>query len=154
MIENFTMKKLFLLTMLALFSAGIFAQDKGLGLGLVFGEPTGLSAKLWTSEKTALDAAVAWAFSGDGWLHIQADFLVHNYDIFTVEKGALPLYFGGGAYIAFSNDLGLGLRVPVGLAYQFEGAPVDIFAEIAPGLRLFPDLKFYIGGGIGVRYFF
>jgi len=48
----------------------------------------------------------------------------------------------------------LGIRVPFGLAYQFEGSPVDIFAELVPVLSLLPDLGFYFGGGIGVRYFF
>lgn len=148
------MKKLVLVSLIALFSLSVFAQDKGFGLGVIFGEPTGLSAKLWTSERTALDAAVAWSFSGVGWLHIQADFLMHNYDLISVAKGKLPLYYGGGAYLAFSSDLGLGARVPLGLAYQFEDAPVDIFAELAPGLALLPDIGFYIGGGIGVRYFF
>jgi len=141
------MKKLLLISIISLFSLGVFAQDSGLGLGLIFGEPTGLSAKMWTSERTALDAAVAWSFSG-------ADFLIHNYDIISVSKGKLPLYYGVGAYTAFSSDFGLGARVPLGMAYQFEGAPVDVFAEIAPGLALLPDLGFYIGGGIGVRYFF
>ena len=40
------------------------------------------------------------------------------------------------------------------MAYQFEGAPVDIFAEIVPGLNLLPGIGFDIGGGIGLRYFF
>ena len=98
------MKKLFLISLLALFSVGLFAQDKGFGLGLIFGEPTGLSAKLWTSERTALDAAVAWSFSGVGWLHVQSDFLIHNYDLIDVSSGKLPVYYGVGAYIAFSSD--------------------------------------------------
>jgi hypothetical protein len=148
------MKKLILISIVALFSLGIFAQDKGLGLGLIFGEPTGLSAKLWTSERTALDAAVAWSFSGLGWFHLHADFLMHNYELLSVSQGALPVYYGLGGFTTFSSEFGLGARVPLGLAYQFEGAPVDIFAEIVPGLSLLPDLKFYIGGGIGVRYFF
>ena len=148
------MKKIILISFVALFSLSISAQDKGLGLGLIFGEPTGLSAKMWTSERTALDAAVAWSFSGVGWFHLHADFLMHNYDLFSVSKGALPVYYGLGAFTTFSSDFGLGLRVPLGLAYQFEGAPVDIFAEVVPGLALLPDLAFYIGGGIGVRYFF
>ncbi len=148
------MKKLLLIAIVSLFSLGVFAQDSGLGLGLIFGEPTGLSAKMWTSERTAIDAAVAWSFSGVGWFHIHADFLLHNYDIISVSKGKLPLYYGVGAYTSFSSDFGLGVRVPLGLAYQFEGAPVDIFAEIVPGLALLPDIGFYIGGGIGVRYFF
>jgi len=148
------MKKLLLVSIIALFSVGVFAQNKGFGLGLIFGEPTGLSAKMWTSERTALDAAVAWSFSGEGWMHIHADFLMHNFDLISVSKGALPVYFGGGAYLSFASDFGLGIRVPVGLAYHFEGAPVDIFAEVVPGLALLPDLGFYIGGGVGVRYFF
>ena len=148
------MKKLILLSIVALFSIGMYAQDKGLGLGLVFGEPTGLSAKLWTSERTTFDAALAWSSSGVGWFHMQSDFLIHNYELLSVSKGALPVYFGGGGYIAFSSDLGLGIRVPFGIAYQFEGSPVDVFAEIAPGLSLLPDLGFYFGGGIGIRYFF
>jgi hypothetical protein len=148
------MKKVIFVSLITLFSVSISAQDKGLGLGLIFGEPTGLSAKLWTSERTAIDAAVAWSFVGSGWLHLQADFLMHNYDIIDVSQGALPLYYGAGAFLGFSTDLGLGARIPLGMAYQFEGAPVDIFAEIAPGISLLPEIKFYIGGGIGVRYFF
>jgi hypothetical protein len=148
------MKKLILISFIALFSAGVFAQDSGLGLGIVFGEPTGLSAKLWTSERTALDAAVAWSFAGLGWLHIHADFLIHNYDLISVSKGKLPVYFGLGAFVGFSSDLSLGARIPVGLAYQFEDAPLDVFVELVPGLALLPGIDFYIGGGLGVRYFF
>ena len=110
MIVLFTMKKLILVSIVVLFSLSMFAQDKGLGLGLIFGEPTGLSAKIWTSERTALDAAVAWSFSDPGWFHIQADFLIHNYDIISVSQGKLPLYYGVGAYTAFSSELGLGVR--------------------------------------------
>ncbi len=29
----------------------VAAQDHGFGLGIIFGEPTGLSAKLWTSKE-------------------------------------------------------------------------------------------------------
>jgi hypothetical protein len=148
------MKKLFIAFIVGAFSFGLFAQDSGLGLGVVFGEPTGISAKMWTSEKTALDAAVAYHIGNPGWLHLHADFLIHNYDLIDVNQGALPVYFGVGGFVSFSSDLGLGARIPFGLDYQFEGAPVDIFAEVVPGLSLIPGIAFYIGGGIGVRYFF
>jgi len=148
------MKKLILIAIVTLFSVGVFAQDSGLGLGLIFGEPTGLSAKIWTSERTAIDAAVAWSFVGNGWLHIHADFLMHNFDLINVSEGSLPVYFGAGAYIALSSDFGMGARVPVGIAYHFEGAPVEAFFELAPGLALLPEIRFYFGGGIGARYYF
>ena len=32
---------------------------QGFGIGLIVGEPTGLSAKKWLSDATAIDAAVA-----------------------------------------------------------------------------------------------
>jgi hypothetical protein len=32
----------------------ISAQDHGFGMGIILGEPTGLSAKLWTSSNNAL----------------------------------------------------------------------------------------------------
>lgn len=148
------MKKILLLAIVSLFSLGVFAQGSGLGLGVIFGEPTGLNAKMWTSERTALDGTVAWSFSGSGWLHVHADFLIHNYDLISVTQGKLPVYFGLGAYVGLSSNLGLGARVPFGMAYQFEGAPVDVFVELVPGLKLLPDIGFYMGGGIGVRYFF
>ena len=137
-----------------LFSTAVFAQDSGIGLGLIIGEPTGLSAKLWTSERTAVDAAVAWSFYAPPRFHIHSNFLIHNYDLFSVASGELPLYFGAGAYMAFSSDFGLGLRAPVGIAYHFEAVPVELFAEIAPGLALLPGINFYFGGGTGARYYF
>jgi len=148
------MKRLILVLSVILFSLGLFAQNSGFGLGAVFGEPTGLSAKLWTSDKTAIDGAAAWSFSGSGYFHLHADFLIHNFDLISVSEGKLPLYFGLGAFMDFASELGLGIRIPLGLAYHFESAPLDVFAEIAPGLSLLPGTDFYFGGGIGIRFYF
>jgi hypothetical protein len=148
------MKKLILLSVTVLFSAGLLAQGDGFGLGAVFGEPTGLSAKVWSSDNTAIDGALAWSFAGPGFLHIHTDFLIHNFDLIDVSEGALPVYFGVGAFVNFAADLGLGIRVPLGLAYHFDSAPLEIFAEIVPGLSLLPATDFYLGGGIGIRYYF
>lgn len=148
------MKKLILAIVVALFSAGLFAQSSGFGLGAVFGEPTGLSAKVWSSEKTAIDGALAWSFIGSGFLHLHTDFLIHNFNLIDVSEGQLPFYFGLGAFVNFASDMGLGLRVPLGLAYHFESAPLEIFGEIVPGLSLLPSTDFYFGGGIGIRYYF
>ena len=149
------MKKLFLVSIIALFSLSVFAQDEGFGLGLIIGEPTGLSAKVWTSERTAVDAALAWSFYGHGgWIHIHSNFLMHNFDLFPVSKGRLPLYYGAGAYLSFAPDLKMGIRAPVGVAYHFEEIPLELFAELAPGLALLPGIGFYFGGGTGARYYF
>ncbi|MCK5135596.1 MAG: hypothetical protein KAR19_07395 [Bacteroidales bacterium] len=147
------MKKLILIFLTVFLSMNAISQESGLGLGVIIGEPTGLSAKLWTSEKTAIDAGVAWSFINSGFLHIHADMLVHSF-LIDVDKGKLPLYFGIGGKLVLANDLGLGVRIPLGMAYIFDSAPIDIFIELVPVLDLAPATAFSFEGGIGVRYFF
>ena len=147
------MKKTIVITLLGIFSLGLSAQDSGFGVGAIIGEPTGLSAKTWLNTHDAVDAGVAWSIS-NGWLHIHADYLRHTFGLIPVEVGKLPLYFGLGAKIGFGPDISIGARVPVGLAYLFDGTPLDVFIELVPGLEIIPDTKFDINGGIGVRYWF
>ena len=147
------MKKLILVAIATIISLNVASQGKGFGLGVLIGEPTGLSAKLWTSEKTAIDAGVAWSFVNSGFLHIHADMLIHSF-LIDVDKGKLPLYFGIGGKLVLANDLGLGVRIPLGMAYLFDSAPIDIFIELVPVLDLIPATAFSFEGGVGVRYYF
>ncbi|MFH1956944.1 MAG: DUF3996 domain-containing protein [bacterium] len=161
------MVKLFLFVGLgaALFCGNIAAQDGELGLGIILGEPTGLSAKLWKTDTTAIDGAVAWSLSGRDALLLHVDYLFHNFNLFNVEKGKLPFYYGFGGRIKVeedttnkngvtnNGDTRVGIRVPVGISYIFADAPVDIFLEIVPVLDLAPDTDFDLDVGIGVRYF-
>jgi len=132
----------------------ISAQDHGFGMGIVFGEPTGLSAKLWTSRDNAFDFAAAWSFRGDGNLLLQADYVWHFFNAIRVSSGKLPIYVGIGGRVILANDPSVGVRVPVGLDYLFADAPIDIFLEIVPILDLTPATDFDVGGGIGIRYWF
>lgn len=147
------MKKISLIATALLLSAMAPAQDRGIGLGIIVGEPTGLSAKLWTSENIALDAAVAWSFTQNGYLRAHADILWHR-TIIEVDKGELPLYYGVGTKLLLSSELGFGVRIPVGLAYQFESAPVDLFVELVPGFELLPGSRLDLDAALGARYFF
>lgn len=147
------MKKILLIAILGVLAIGIKAQDSGLGAGIIIGEPTGLSAKVWFSDIDALDAGLAWSISHN-WIHLHADYLRHSFDLIPVEEGQLPLYYGVGARIGLGTSIFVGARLPVGLDYFFEGLPLDIFIEIVPGLALLPDTRFDIGGGIGIRYWF
>ena len=73
-----------------------------------------------------------------------------------VEKGQLPLFFGLGGRVIFrdNQDNRWGLRIPVGLAYEFEGAPFDVFVEIVPTMDFAPDTDFDLEGAIGGRFWF
>lgn len=130
------------------------AQDRGFGLGIILGEPTGLSAKLWTGNSTAIDGAVSWSSGRNNVLHLHADYLIHNFNLIKVEKGEFPFYYGIGGRVKLTSDPTVGVRIPVGLEYIFASAPVGIFLEIVPVLDLVPNSDFDINAGLGVRYFF
>lgn len=132
----------------------INAQDRGFGLGIILGEPSGVSGKLWTTSENAFDFGAAWSFSGDGDLLLQADYVWHIFRLIPVSEGKLPFYVGVGGRVVFSNKAKFGVRVPLGLDYLFSNAPVDIFLELVPILNLAPDTDFDFNGGIGVRYWF
>lgn len=132
----------------------ITAQDHGFGMGLILGEPTGLSAKLWTSSDNAFDFAAAWSFRGRGHLLLQADYVWHFFRLLPVPSGKLPLYIGFGGRVILADDPHIGIRIPVGLDYLFADAPIDVFMELVPILDLSPSTKFGVGGGLGIRYWF
>ena len=137
-----------------IFITQIYSQDRGTGLGIIIGEPTGFSFKHWTSSTTAFDAAIAWSFINEGAFHIHADYLLHSFRLIDVPEGKLPFYYGIGGRLKTSDKTRLGVRVPLGLAYIFQTAPVDIFLEVVPILDFIPKTDFRINAALGARYYF
>ena len=135
-------------------------------VGILLGEPTGLSGKLWTTGNTAVDLGIAWSFGDGGNFHLHGDYLFHNFDFFDVDSGALPIYVGIGGRLRFEDDkddpLGdeddddyrVGLRVAIGIEYILESNPFSFFFEVAPIVDFLPDTEADVNGGIGVRYIF
>jgi hypothetical protein len=130
-------------------------ESDGLGLGIVIGEPTGLSFKQWMTNGTALDAAAAWSFEKEGAFHVHVDYLVHQPGLAEADVGRVLLYAGiGGRVKAEEDDSRIGVRIPLGVDYVLAGPPLDVFFEVAPVLDVAPKTAFRINGGIGVRYYF
>jgi len=128
-----------------------YGQGK-FGLGIILGEPTGISAKLWITGTTAIDGAVAWSFANESAFHIHADFLIHNFGVF--DKVVI-LYYGIGGRIKFRKDeTRLGVRIPVGVTYDIPSTSIDLFLEIVPLLNLNPSTSFTLNGAIGGRFHF
>ena len=147
-------KSLLIAACLAFVTVDAFTQDRGFGIGAIFGEPTGVSFKNWMSEEGAIDGGLAWAFEKQAAVNIHADYLLHNYSLVRVEEGRMPFYYGVGMRIKFESTTKLGIRIPVGFSYQFAHDPLDLFFEIAPMLDLAPNTAFDLNGGIGIRYYF
>jgi len=131
-----------------------FSMDKGFGLGLMFGEPSGLSAKYWLSESEAVDAGLGYAFFGDNsHFSLHADYLYHRFDIIE-SRETIPLYYGFGVRLRTGDKDNFGVRGVVGIAYHVSELPIDVFFEIAPVFQLFPETKLKVDASLGGRYYF
>jgi hypothetical protein len=148
------MKLVLLFFSLLVLAPTAVSQDKGFGIGVILGEPTGLSAKTWVSRQNAVDFGLAYSFRRSGYFHFHADYLWHFPDaIRSTER--IPLYAGIGGRLAVGNDRGiLGVRIPVGLALWLRQAPIEFFFEIAPILDLAPATDLSANVGIGARFYF
>ena len=127
-----------------------YAQ-KSFGIGIILGEPTGLSAKLWTGSNNAFDFGVAWSFGDNGHMLLQADYVWHS-GLSSTSSGKFALYYGIGGRIIFSDKPDVGVRIPIGLDYVFSSAPIDIFVEVVPIMDFIPSTDFELNGGIGIRF--
>ena len=146
-------KLLTIAVLLLILSGNTYSQSKGFGVGVILGEPTGISLKNWISQSTAFDAGIAWGFGRKGALHVHADYLIHEYEVIKTNHGRLPIYYGVGGRILLSGDSRVGVRGVVGLDYMFESIPLDIFFEVVPIFDLVPRTSFSFNAGLGCRYF-
>jgi hypothetical protein len=151
-------------------SARRFSANKTFGLGLMLGAPSGLSGKYFLTASTAIDFGIGiiryrpFDRGRDGNVHIHADYLLHPLSLASTEPFELPLYFGLGARaLDFDDDEGdegfaIGVRAPLGVAFDFNNVPLDVFVELALVLDFFVSYRDNIGfdfnGAAGVRYYF
>lgn len=138
------------------------------GVGIVLGEPTGLTAKTWFDDTHALDAHLSFDFSDEAFA-LSSAYLFH-FDVLKLRTTAveLPFYVGIGGKLLFDADdeqgnkradkdddfLSLGARVPFGADLLFTRIPLEIFIEVGLGVRVIPATRPDFDGGLGIRYYF
>jgi hypothetical protein len=142
-------------------AAGRPAEKGTLGLGLIFGEPTGISVKLYLSDDQAIQGGVGAAFGAGGY-QLHADYVLHPWILQDRDTFVLPVYLGPGiraidyATRGSDNHFALGLRAVVGLLFDFKNVPLDVFVEVA-GIGQYDFTKSWglgLNVGAGVRYNF
>jgi hypothetical protein len=130
------------------------SQDSGFGVGVILGEPTGLSGKAWVSNQNAIDMGLAYSFRSKGYFHVHADYLWHFPHVIQSEE-RFPLYVGIGGRLAVGKGSGIvGVRIPFGIAFWLRSAPIEFFLEVAPVLDLAPATELSGNGGVGARFYF
>jgi hypothetical protein len=144
----------------------VAAQDHGFGMGLILGEPTGLSAKLWTSKNNAFDFGLGVSVGGDrisykghydngGRIHFHMDYLWHAFNVISSTE-RFPLYYGfGGRFNTGAGyDESIGIRGVFGIAWFPHATPIDVFLELVPVMQITSSTGLGIDAGLGIRYFF
>ena len=152
---EFTVKKLICLLSLVL-ATNVWALGGKNGIGIVFGDPSGLTfqhkidAKQFTDFYFAYTWDEEWVFIGD-----------YKYRLHGVLDQQVPVtpYIGLGAFLKIEDhkhddDLALGVRIPLGIEWSAPEVPVTLFAELVPALRIIKSTDGDFQAGIGGRFFF
>jgi hypothetical protein len=143
------------------------------GLGLELGAPFGINGKYFLSDDRALNFGVGTVYDNyyddrDG-LHLYLDYMFHPFSITNQPAFQMPFFVGVGGRIwnfddrrrRFDDDnngVALGVRVPVGIAFEFNKVPLDVWIQLTFVADLFFGYEDRFGphleGSIGIRYWF
>ena len=145
-------KKLITGCCMLMLAAGARAQQAGkVGLGIIAGSPTGMTAKYWLDDTVAIDGGIG--FSDNAVFY--GDLLFNSWDLFPQpKKGKLAGYVGLGPRLETASDPQFGILTVAGLSYWVQNHPIEFFAEAGPVFRLAPDQDVDADGGLGVRFYF
>lgn len=155
---------------------GGFVANKTFGLGLELGQPSGLNGKLFIGPSTAIDFGLGYAYEpyyyGDG-IHLYGDVLFHPTTLIRADAFHMPFYVGVGLRfwdfdycdrnICTYGGSALGVRVPLGIAFDFNRVPLDIFMQLVPVIDFvrgdyydrYRDRTYLrIDGSVGIRFWF
>lgn len=134
------------------------AQQSGIGVGAILNGPTGVSAKVWVNDNFAVDGALSMQLSDNFQsVYIHSNLLYHNNALnerLDLNNSSLRSYYGAGIRLIlqdFNNVVGI--RVPVGLTYSLNNAPLGTFFELVPTFDVEPAFQFSFAGAIGLRYY-
>lgn len=149
---------------------GIYAQGpkgKDFGIGLVLGDPSGLSIKYWTTAENAFHVYIGSSYFGK--IRLGADYLWHfdsfNSSVVKLYTGlGLVLGFGNGSGIWYKsnkdnfyywsdNTVGIAARGVLGLNIIPRNSPLEIFLELAPLVGLSPNYGINIDAAVGIRFY-
>jgi len=139
--------------------------ERPIGVGIVLGDPVGVTAKIWLDQRNALQANLGWRSSiyGTGyyyhWFDANAPYFsldwVHHHRWIRSRRDtvAVGLHWGIGAgldwlpgnqryYYLFGDHYVSGgaiapmLRIPLGFDLEFPRGSFELFAEVVPILQV------------------
>lgn len=139
------------------------SHGQGTGIGIIAGNPTGVSVKKWLCNGNAVDGAAAWSFDDHTAFQLHADYLWHH-DVLSPRDsvaGSIPVYCGLGGRVGFDEgnwrhdgQTTAGVRFPLGVTYLPAATPLDFFIEVVPVFEVAPSTDLDFDAAVGFRYYF
>ncbi|MDB5102385.1 MAG: hypothetical protein JWP91_74 [Fibrobacteres bacterium] len=122
---------------IALFGSVQAAGGRNFGLGFALGDPTGFSAKYWTSSNTALDFNLGWAgyWRRDGYYDPEC----YNNNFYRNHAG-------------YCDDRGYNYRDKYGYGWDIFHIHADYLFHNFDAIRSTERFPLYYGPGISVNY--
>jgi hypothetical protein len=144
------------------------------GIGVVLGQPTGVSMEFLLGAGHAIQAVVGFDMRWRDGLIASVNWLWHPLIITSTSAFDLSFHFGAGLYfgawfnrywahgcrdaaghwVYCDDEVGAGAHFPIGLDMFFKAVPVEVYLELAPGFWFVPFIDWEIFGGLGGRYYF
>ncbi len=108
-----------------------YETKKKFGIGFGLGVPSSLTGKLFLNPAFAIDFGIgANLFYRQGF-HVNADITWNPFVAIEGETFLAPLYLGIGGRFLQADGSYVGVRIPVGLSFDFAKKPLEIFSEVA-----------------------
>jgi hypothetical protein len=142
-------------------------MGRGFGLGVMIGEPTGLTAKIWSGNDVAWALSVGNSYLGS--LRIGADYLWH-FNAFN--SNVINMYAGPGLAVGIGessgwwysnrdrtfykepNDIGVGIRGLIGINIVPRNTPIEFFGEVGLMVGVLPASHTNVEAAFGIRFYF
>jgi len=137
------------------------------GIGAQLGTFSGVTGKVYMRARhTAVDFALGTAYGHTFSESVHAHVTFHEHFGPIVEGSGVTIpwrlgiggWFNGGSNLVFPKyeDEGMivGARAPIGLDFDLEDVPVQLFVEVALDLALVPGIAATFDASIGGRYYF
>lgn len=129
------------------------------GIGLMFGEPSGITAKYWLDRRMALDFGLAYSWNNhyvamvDLLFHfpVKNERILHPYIGIGIEGLLYHCAYGFHHWRDDEYHGAFGARLPIGI--EIKPSFYGVFLELAPGLILIPGVEAFLQGDVGLRFY-
>jgi len=145
------------LIFLSLLLVSVMSHAEDYGVGVILGDPTGLSVKMRLDGENAVDGALAFSTGRYNGLQFHGDYLWDNARSWHTEQGPLGMYYGLGARVISykkpddRSEVSVGPRGSLGVHLNINNPNLEIFGELALILDVAPAMTADIDAGVGAR---